>query len=95
MDKQRLVDLEDSDLAGWRDLPVSKLLLAHLHSERQEAMEVSAAHLVAGDDRKAILASGYAAGLTSLWASLHPPIKPPPETEDEYVDPATIRRPKL
>ena len=89
MDKpQHLADLQESDLAQWRDLPVSRLVLQHLQSEKHGALLTSVDHQRSDDRHKATLAIGGYDALDTLWSLLHPPEKPAEPEEEPFIDPA-------
>ncbi len=89
MDKgAQLSDLWDEDLAQWRALPVSGLLLAHLQTERQLALEAIADDIREGRDRPAATASGGVAIIDSILAALNPGPRPVEPEEIPFIDPA-------
>lgn len=88
-----LADLEESDLAGWRALPASKLLVEHLQREIAAAKDVIPAHVEDDEQRLAAIATGGLRACESLLACLFPPERAKPEPEQPFVDPAAIVRP--
>lgn len=93
MDKATLSDLKPADLQEWRALPVSVLLLEHLQRERADALEVIAKKVQEGERQEAVLAAGWLACLDAVWSTLHPPEPAPPEPEESWEDPGTIKEP--
>jgi hypothetical protein len=73
---------------------VSKLLLEFLQHEISDTLELIAAETAQGNDLSARLATGGLAAYREIWLQLHPPEPTQPEPEEEFIDPATIRKPQ-
>lgn len=89
---KRFSDLWEDEIAGWRALPISRLLEEHLEAERKMALETIAGHLVTGDAHTATVASGGHEVLASLLQMFHPRERPPEAQETKFVDPVDVRR---
>jgi hypothetical protein len=91
--KVSLADLQPQDFLQWRLDPVSKLLLEHLLSEQEKALNHVASETRDGRTLEATLATGGLDALRSLWDHLHPPEPAVSEPEAPFEDPATIKEP--
>ena len=92
---RKWLDLGDKDLAPWRALPVSRLLLAWLDEERSRQLDYIANCVASGEDRAAAVASGGLAVIRTLIAGAYPPVLEEPADEEPFVDPASIIRPMV
>ena len=90
-DKQEWLDLTETDLAGWRSLPISQLLIQHLRSELQAALEHIA---VCVEEEKTVEAQVTRGGLRVARALLLQIVEPREEklatVDDTFVDPAAL-----
>ena len=87
-DERRFLDLEETDLAGWRSIPVTRLLLDHLESERDKALLSVADAVEAGKPHEAAIATGGLRLCQSLLGAFHPPERLKPEPDEPFVDAA-------
>lgn len=85
-----LLGLEDKDLAPWRDLPVSRLLVRHLQEECEAAREAVTRFVEEGNEVAARIAVGGLRYGQALLAALHPPQRSAPPPEEPFVDPAAL-----
>lgn len=90
---QDFLSLTERDLAPWRDLPVSRLLEAHLLRERESGRQTVVGLISGNDIPAARIATGGVLLVESLLLAFHPPEAPPIEPEEPFVDPAEIIRP--
>lgn len=89
----RFSDLKGRDLRPWLDLPVTRLLLAHLLSERDAAKNAIADFIFNNQVEEARVTSGGLRVLETLLVLLTPPEAPVPDVEEEFVDPGAIPPP--
>lgn len=90
--KQRWEELEAADLRGWSSLPVSALLLSRLEEQRDFHLWEVAKAVVRGDEALARAEAGGLFAVVKLLSDLSPPERPRPPEEEEFIDPASIRR---
>jgi len=87
----RFSDLKEADLAPWRDLPVSKLLVARLKDEIEDARTVIPVHVESGDSNSARIATAYLRANEQIYNSImHPASRPEDEPEEPFTDPAAL-----
>lgn len=95
MDKARLEELEETDLAPWRAEPISLLLVAHLR-DQAEACRLATCDSVGGNDmHSAALSTGALGAYETLIGLLHPPAKAEQAPQEEFRDPAVIFDPPM
>ena len=80
-------------MAPWRSNPVTQSLLLFLNSEIQAGYGLIAEALEGGklDESRAYL--GRVRAFEALLTACFPPEAPIEESEPDFVDPASIRRP--
>ena len=88
-----LLDLSEEDILPWRGQPISRLLLAHLESEREKTRSAICFMVANNDVEAARVASGGLANIENVIGLLHPPKRILPEVEEEFVDPVDERAP--
>ena len=92
---QRFSDLKANDLRPWLGLPVTGLLLDHLHQERDSTKDAISDYVFRNEVEDARVASGGLRVIETLLALFAPPEAEVPDAEDEFVDPGTIPPPPV
>lgn len=92
MQQDSLLKVMAEDLAPWRDLPISRLLMAFLNEQETIYLE-QIAHAVEEDRTPdARVLTGRLGQVRTILAALNPPERRQPEIDEPFNDPASIKR---
>lgn len=90
--KPQWADLQEQDLAPWRALPVTSLLLDRLRREIEDATMMIPHHIENGEYKKADLATAYLRAHERLLNDIeHPRERTEAAPEEPFRDPAALQ----